>query len=90
MIQILIVGEIMSKFFFKIKIFFKKINSFLSKGQIGDGKSGINILFPVAVSNTGVLSGGPHTCVITNDLKAYCWIYIRKYFYFLKKKLKKN
>jgi hypothetical protein len=57
MIQILIVGEIMSKFFFKIKIFFKKINSFLSKGQIGDGKSGINILFPVAVSNTGVLSG---------------------------------
>jgi hypothetical protein len=53
MTEILIVGEEMSNYFFK-KNYKIKI---LSYGQIGDGTSGINRVYPVAVSNTTILSG---------------------------------
>jgi alpha-tubulin suppressor-like RCC1 family protein len=58
-----------------------------------------NRLLPVAVNNSGVLSGksilqissgGWHTCVIANDSNSYCWGFNEYYFKFLKKKFKKK
>jgi alpha-tubulin suppressor-like RCC1 family protein len=60
----------------------KKIFLIISFGQIGDGTSGTDGLFPVTVDNSGVLSGKKiiqissgnyHTCVIANDSNSYCW-----------------
>jgi alpha-tubulin suppressor-like RCC1 family protein len=48
-------------------------------------------LLPVAVDVSGVLSGKSilqislgeyHTCVIANDLKAYCWGYNKLFIFF--------
>jgi alpha-tubulin suppressor-like RCC1 family protein len=53
----------------------------ISYGQIGDGTSGANIIFPVAVkldnlqgkSIIQISTGGYHTCLVTNDSVSYCW-----------------
>jgi alpha-tubulin suppressor-like RCC1 family protein len=74
----------------QISLIFKKINKKIktkiklkikSYCQIGDGTSGANILFPVAVKLNNlqgkrilqISSGGWHSCVIGNDYNSYCW-----------------
>jgi alpha-tubulin suppressor-like RCC1 family protein len=69
-------------YYFKLKKILFYLKNFFSNGQIGDGTSSTNRLFPVAVNNSGALSGKniiqisvgeTHTCAIANDSKAYCW-----------------
>jgi alpha-tubulin suppressor-like RCC1 family protein len=64
--------------YYKFYYLFKLTNS---KGQIGDGKSGIYTVLPTVVkldvlSGKSILqlaAGNYHTCIISNDEKIFCW-----------------